>query len=110
MFQHLLFIRFLDLSSRKEWRNIEHFAVLAVEQWTFKKLSYLEVLDVSYNRRLGLCGFRNVSYELPFTSIKIFKAQYIACERGGSSLLLTSDIRPLNKTQLLELYIDGAII
>ncbi|CAC5359730.1 unnamed protein product [Mytilus coruscus] len=107
MFQHFPFIRFLDFSSRTEWRNIEHFAVLIIEQGTIKNLPHLEVLDISYNRRLGLCGFRNVSYDLPFTSIKIFKAQYIACERSGSSWLLTSDVSPLNKTQLLELYIDG---
>ncbi|VDI10316.1 Hypothetical predicted protein [Mytilus galloprovincialis] len=77
MFQHFPFIRFLDLSSRTVRRYIEDFSVLAIEQETIKNLSHLEVLDISYNPRLGLCGFRNVTYDLSFTAIQIFKAQYL---------------------------------
>ncbi|CAG2223229.1 unnamed protein product [Mytilus edulis] len=80
-----------------------------IQKDMFQHLPNIRFLDLSSRtvRRLGLCGFRNVTYDLPFTAIQIFKAQYLECERGGSSWLLTSDIKPLNETNLLELYIDG---
>ncbi|CAC5359741.1 unnamed protein product [Mytilus coruscus] len=77
-----------------------------IESGTFRRLAHLEILDISYNRKLGLCGFTNVTHDLPFTSIKVFKAQYLACERGGSTLLFNNDIKPLLNTKLEELYID----
>ncbi|XP_076071675.1 toll-like receptor 4 [Mytilus galloprovincialis] len=105
-FLHLPNLISLDMSAQWDtqglFTGLEH-----IESGTFRRLAHLEILDISYNRKLGLCGFTNVTHDLPFTSIKVFKAQYLACERGGSTLLFNNDIKPLLNTNIEELYIDG---
>ncbi|VDI69737.1 Hypothetical predicted protein [Mytilus galloprovincialis] len=106
-FRHLPNLKFIDMSSQWD-RNVSMYSGLeCIERGTFRRLPYLEVLDISYHRRIGLCGFTNVSHDLPFTSIKVFKAQYLGCERGGSTWLFNNDIKPLFSTKLQELYVDG---
>ncbi|CAC5359734.1 unnamed protein product [Mytilus coruscus] len=106
-FVHFPNLKFLDLSSHWD-RHVSLFAGLDhIESGTFRRLARLEVLNISYKRKLGLCGFKNVTHDLPFTPIKVFKAQYLACERSGSTWLFNNDIKPLLNTKLEELYIDG---
>ncbi|XP_071124657.1 toll-like receptor 4 [Mytilus edulis] len=106
-FRHLPNLKFIDMSSQWD-RNVSMYSGLeSIERGTFRRLPYLEVLDISYHRRIGLCGFTNVTHDLPFTSIKVFKAQYLGCERGGSTWLFNNDIKPLFSTKLQELYVDG---
>ncbi|CAG2244478.1 LRFN5 [Mytilus edulis] len=106
-FLYLPNLIFLDLSAQWD-KQFSYFTGLEhIESGTFRRLVHLEILDISYNRKLGLCGFTNVTHDLPFTSIKVFKAKYLACERGGSTLLFNNDIKPLLNTKLEELYIDG---
>ncbi|XP_063415821.1 toll-like receptor 4 [Mytilus trossulus] len=106
-FRHLPNLKFIDMSSQWD-RNVSMFSGLkSIERGTFRRLPYLEVLDISYHRRIGLCGFTNVTHDLPFTSIKVLKAQYLGCERGGSTWLFNNDIKPLLNTKLQELYVDG---
>ncbi|CAC5359737.1 unnamed protein product [Mytilus coruscus] len=106
-FLHLPNLKFIDMSSQWD-RNVSMYSGLErIERGTFRRLRHLEFLDISYHRQIGLCGFTNVTHDLPFTSIKVFKAQYLACERGGSTWLFNNDIKPLLNTKLQELYIDG---
>ncbi|CAC5404916.1 unnamed protein product [Mytilus coruscus] len=54
-----------------------------------------------------MCGFKNVTNDLPYTSIRILKANYIECERSVSTVLFVDDIKSLNSTKLEVLFLDG---
>ncbi|CAC5404918.1 unnamed protein product [Mytilus coruscus] len=97
----------LDLSATSEWRNISDFALTNFEKGALQKLTKLQYLDISYHRKLRMCGFRNVTSDLPKTSIRILKANYLECERSVSTVLFVEDIKSLNATNLEELYLDG---
>ncbi|CAC5404912.1 unnamed protein product [Mytilus coruscus] len=97
----------IDISATTEWRRIDHFALTSFEKGALQKLTKLQYLDISYHRRLHMCGFRNVTNDLPYTSIRILKANYLECERSVSTVLFVDDIRPLNSTKLEELFLDG---
>ncbi|XP_052074644.1 toll-like receptor 4 [Mytilus californianus] len=97
----------LDLSATLEWRNKGDFALTNFEKGALQKLTKLQYLDISYHRKLRMCGFRNVTNDLPKTSIRILKANYLECERSVSTVLFVDDIKSLNTTKLEELYLDG---
>ncbi|VDI77840.1 toll-like receptor 13 [Mytilus galloprovincialis] len=97
----------LDISATLEWRNITDFALTNFEKGSLQKLQKLQYLDISYHRKLRMCGFRNVTNDLPKTSIRILKANYLECERSVSTVLFVEDIKPLSYTKLEELYLDG---
>ncbi|XP_071179429.1 toll-like receptor 4 isoform X2 [Mytilus edulis] len=100
-------LEYLDISAATEWRTFYNFSLFTFETGALQKLTKLQYLDISYHRRLHMCGFRNVTYDLPYTSIRILKANYLECERSVSTVLFVDDIKPLNSTELEELYLDG---
>ncbi|CAC5404910.1 unnamed protein product [Mytilus coruscus] len=97
----------LDISATTEWRKISDFALISVEKGVFQKLTKLQYLDISYHRKLHMCGFQNVTNDLQYTSIRILKANYLECERSVSTVLFVDDIKSLNTTKIEELYLDG---
>lgn len=97
----------LDISATTEWRRIDHFALTVFEKGALQKLTKLQYFDISYHRRLHMCGFQNVTNDLPYTSIRILKASYLECERSVSTVLFVDDIKPLNSTKLEVLFLDG---
>ncbi|CAG2204859.1 unnamed protein product [Mytilus edulis] len=100
-------LEYLDISATTEWRTFYNFSLFTFETGALQKLTKLQYLDISYHRRLHMCGFQNVTYDLPYTSIRILKANYLECERSVSTVLFVDDIKPLNSTELEELYLDG---
>ncbi|KAK3103671.1 hypothetical protein FSP39_020896 [Pinctada imbricata] len=114
-FQHFPYLKILDLSSNVYYNAVKHYyddvgyacSLEQIDSGAISILQNLEILDVSYNRLLGLCGFRNISYDLPQTNIKIFKANFLHCESGMSFMLFCDDIKPLKNTSLRELHMDG---
>ena len=112
-FQNFPYIETLDLSSQYAYNNHLHFynisycSLEAIQRGAIAKLKYLKYLDISYNRMLGVCGFRNVTYDLPNTSISVFKASCLQCEAGMSLTLYCDDVSPFANTSIEKLYFDG---
>ncbi|CAC5380469.1 Toll-like receptor 4 [Mytilus coruscus] len=88
------------------WKT-SYCSLVYIYSGAISKLSNLIHLDVSYNRELGLCGFSNITHDLPFTQIRTLRANYLHCDAGPSVTLLCEDIQPLINTSLEELYFDG---
>ncbi|XP_052090821.1 toll-like receptor 4 [Mytilus californianus] len=88
------------------WKT-SYCSIFYIYSGAISKLSNLIHLDVSYNRELGLCGFSNITHDLPFTQIRILRANFLHCDAGPSVTLLCEDIQPLINTSLEELYFDG---
>ncbi|KAK3099372.1 hypothetical protein FSP39_003486 [Pinctada imbricata] len=113
-FKPFPYLRSLDLSSNVYFNAVKHYyekeyscTLERVDSGAISILHNLEILDVSYNRLLGLCGFRNISYDLPYTNIKVFKANFLHCESGISLTLYCDDLKPFINTSLRELQMDG---
>ena len=112
-FKNFPYIETLDLSSQYaynivlQWYDMTYCSLYFIHRCAIAKLKYLKYLDISYNRYLGLCGFRNTTYDLPDTSIKIFNASYLQCETGMSLTVYCDDVSPLVNTSMEELYFDG---
>ncbi|CAC5379727.1 unnamed protein product [Mytilus coruscus] len=112
-FDNLSNLKTLDISSEIE-RNFTSMnwttslcSLFYIYRGAISKLSHLIYLDISYNRELGLCGFSNITQDLPFTQIRILRANYLHCNAGPSVTLLCEDIKPFINTSLEELYFDG---
>ena len=91
-------IRYLDLSYnyiKEIWKG------------TFSAMGHLEYLDISYNTRLGLSGVANVTFDLPSTSIKIFKFKKIVQTFAMNQMLMKEQLEPLKNTSLREVYADS---
>ena len=112
-FLNFPYIETLDLSSK--YVNDNHLpfydrsfcSLEAIHGGAIAKLTALKYLDISYNRYLGLCGFRNATYDLPNTKITVFNASYLQCESSMSLTLYCDDVSPLINTTIEELYFDG---
>ncbi|XP_052090822.1 toll-like receptor 4 [Mytilus californianus] len=112
-FDNLSNLKTLDISSEID-RNFTAMnwttslcSLFYIYRGAISKLSHLRFLDISYNRELGLCGFSNITQDLPFTQIRILRANYLHCNAGPSVTLLCEDIKPFTNTSLEELYFDG---
>ncbi|VDI43161.1 Hypothetical predicted protein [Mytilus galloprovincialis] len=113
-FLYLSFLEYLDISTLEVWTSMYndtgstcYCSLTSIHRGAIGKLTNLKYLDISNNRYLGLCGFRNITYGLNLTSIKIFKARNLYCQDSRSVTLYCDDIRNLRNTSLEELYIDG---
>lgn len=109
-FSHLPYLKTLDISSDSNFKNSSvncPYMLDGIEKGTLNNLHELQFLDISNNRNLGICGFRNVTHDLRFTNITVLKANYLECERASSTTLFVNDIAPLYETNLEELYING---
>ncbi|XP_063422298.1 toll-like receptor 4 [Mytilus trossulus] len=112
-FDNLSNLRTLDISSEvtrnfttMDWTT-SLCSLFYIHRGAISKLSHLKFLDISYNRELGLCGFSNITHDLPSTQIRILRANYLHCNAGPSVTLFCDDIKPLTNTTLEELYFDG---
>ncbi|KAJ8302216.1 hypothetical protein KUTeg_021203 [Tegillarca granosa] len=74
---------------------------------TFQHLAYLQYLDISFNVDLSFRVLSNVSYDLQFTKISVFKGNKIYITFGVGSVLFKEDIRYLANTTLREIYLDS---
>ncbi|VDI44538.1 Hypothetical predicted protein [Mytilus galloprovincialis] len=113
-FLYLPFLEYLDISTLEVWTSMYnntgspcYCSFTSIYRGAIGKLTNLKYLDISNNRYLGLCGFRNITYDLNLTNIKIFKARNLYCQDSRSVTLYCDDIRNLRNTSLEELYIDG---
>ncbi|KAJ8302148.1 hypothetical protein KUTeg_021135 [Tegillarca granosa] len=96
-FQNLPYLTNLDISSCK---------LLRIEKGTFQHLAYLQFLDISFNADLSFRVLSNVSYDLQFTNISVFKGNSIHYTFGKSTELYTEDIKHIRNTSLKQLYLD----
>ncbi|CAC5382203.1 unnamed protein product [Mytilus coruscus] len=113
-FLYLPFLEYLDVSTTEVWTNIYdslsspcYCSLTSIHRGAIGKLADLKYLDISNNRYLGLCGFRNITNDLNLTSIEIFRARNLYCQDSRSVTLYCDDIRYLRNISLQELYIDG---
>lgn len=99
----------LDLSAEYIW-TLKYFikcSLTNIFRGALRPLTRLQYLDISNNRLLGMCGFKNVTYDLNFTNIRVLKANNLHCEDGISITLFCNDVKALNETSLEELHIEG---
>ena len=114
-FQNFRHIEKLDLSSQNSYNlglkfyDRSNCSLEAIHRSAIAKLKGLKYLYISYNQFLGLCGFRNVTYDLPYTSIKIFNASYLHCESGISLSLYCDDVSPFLHTSIKELNLTATM-
>ncbi|XP_053387865.1 toll-like receptor 4 [Mercenaria mercenaria] len=97
-FGALLNLTFLNITSCK----ISMFEFGAV-----KELKKLEVLDISYNKQLGLKALENISYGLQFTNIKSFNFSHADNKFGPARTVEKRDLCYLWNTSLQELVMEG---
>ncbi|KAH3840016.1 hypothetical protein DPMN_113457 [Dreissena polymorpha] len=68
--------------------NISACSVRSISAGAFEHLKHLQILDLSYNRKLGFRSMENISYGLQFTDIRSVYMSYIHTTFGlGTSLL-----------------------
>ena len=91
-FDTLTSLRDLNLSSCQQLKNIHTHA--------FSKLTHLERLDFSYNRRLGFSPMGNITHSLQFTIIQYLDYSAVYRTFGTSTVLLKKDVCYLLNTTL----------
>jgi len=71
-----------------------------VHKHAFSKLTHLERLDVSYNRRLGFSPMENITHSLQFTNIQDLDYSAVYPTFGTATVLLKKDVCYLRNTTL----------
>lgn len=97
-FQYLRFLIKLDIS----FCRVKHIHV-----GSFSFLNKLQELIISENRRLSFKVLKNVTYDLQFTSIKIFRFEKIHCKFGMGTQIRIHDIKYLRNTTIQEVHVGG---
>ncbi|XP_062576484.1 toll-like receptor 4 [Saccostrea cucullata] len=72
-----------------------------------KKQQNITVLDISYNEKFTFASFANITSDLQFSKIKVFKANKIHCTYGIGTLLQIRDVMHFKNTSLEELYLEN---
>ena len=78
-----------------------------INNGTFRSMTNLSKLDVSFNPCLKFRGIENITYDLPFTSIKIFKMNKVHQPFELNTELQKSHILNLNHTHLVEIQMES---
>lgn len=97
LFKHFKYLRVLDMSVCK---------IIRIENGTFRHLTYLEELDISYNKDLTFAVLQNVTFDLQFTKVKIFRAIQLHRTFGIGTQIFKKDMFYMRNTTIEELYLD----
>ncbi|KAH3773598.1 toll-like receptor 4 [Dreissena polymorpha] len=87
--------------------NISSCSLRSISAGAFEQLYHLEVLDLSFNRKLGFRSFENLSYGLQFTNIRSVNISYLHTTFGIGTRLFKQDICYLWNTSVEEIAISG---
>ena len=80
--------------------DISHCILQQVDRGFIRQFPSLEYLDISYNRELSLEVLPNITEDLQYTNIKVFKFNAIQCEFGDLLTLRLSHISGIKNTSL----------
>ncbi|XP_063443007.1 toll-like receptor 4 [Mytilus trossulus] len=97
-FKGITTLRYLDVSNN---------TLDSIWKGTFAHMQNLQFLDISYNIRLGFRGLRNVTTDLPKTSIEIFVFKKLVPTFALNQMLMREHLVLLRKTKLKEMYFDS---
>ena len=97
---------FDTLTSLKEL-NLSSCQLQNVHAHAFSKLTHLESLDLSYNRRLGFSSMKNVTHSLQYTNIKHLNYSSVYSTFGPGTILLKRDVCYLRNTTLKTISMNG---
>ncbi|XP_061174722.1 toll-like receptor 4 [Saccostrea echinata] len=96
--ENLPHLEVLDLSSCK---------IKGIAAGALRKQRNITVLDISYNEKLTFASFANITSDLQFSKIKVFKANKIHCTFGLGTVIQIRDIMHFRNTPLEELYLEN---
>jgi Leucine-rich repeat (LRR) protein len=97
-FKYVPALEYVDISSCQ----INH-----IYPGTFTFMSNLSYLDVSFNTCLKYQGVENITYDLPYTSIKILKFNKVHKTFAMNTKIPQSMTKNLANTKLTELHLDS---
>ncbi|XP_041351605.1 LOW QUALITY PROTEIN: toll-like receptor 4 [Gigantopelta aegis] len=86
--------------------NLSNCMLENIDVGAFLPLKNIEELDISDNRRLQFRGFRNATYGLINSSIRILKANRIVKKWSLCNILYNEDTNYLRRTKLEKLFFD----
>ena len=87
--------------------QISHCYLQSVDEGFIHQARYLEYLDISNNRELTLEVLPNITYDLQFTSIKVFKFNALQCKFGDGVTLRRKHLYHLRNTSLVSMFLSG---
>ncbi|CAG2227585.1 toll-like receptor 4 [Mytilus edulis] len=87
--------------------NVSKCSINYIYKGTFRELSYLTNLDVSVNRCLKFTGIENITYDLPYTSIKTLNINRVHQNFELNTQITITNVQNLRNTTLETLHIDG---
>ncbi|KAH3699539.1 toll-like receptor 4 [Dreissena polymorpha] len=87
--------------------NISACSVRSISAGAFEHLKHLQILDLSYNRKLGFRSMENISYGLQFTHIRSVYMSYIHTTFGLGTSLLKQDLCYIWNTSIEGMFIAG---
>ncbi|XP_060075268.1 toll-like receptor 4 [Ylistrum balloti] len=97
-FQNMSNIKYLDISSC----NIHE-----IDIGTFRGLTNLYSLNISFNECLTFRVLPNVTHDLQYTRIRILDISGLHCTFGPSTVIYREDVIHLKNTNLTHVYIDN---
>ncbi|XP_061174733.1 toll-like receptor 4 [Saccostrea echinata] len=96
--ENLPHLEVLDLSSCK---------IKGIAAGALRKQRNITVLDISYNEKLTFSSFANITSDLQFSKIKVFRANKIHCTFGPGTVIQIRDVMHFQNTPLEELYLEN---
>ena len=87
--------------------NLANCNITYIEAGAFGMLHYLERLNLSSNRGLGLVTLQNVTYGLQYTNIKVLDYSKVIKTLSPSYELLRCDLVYMRNTTLEEFYVNA---
>ncbi|CAC5399742.1 unnamed protein product [Mytilus coruscus] len=87
--------------------NVSKCSINYIYKGTFRKLSNLTNLDLSLNRCLKFSGIENITYDLPYTSIKTLNINRVHQNFELNTEITITNFQNLKNTTLETLHIDG---
>ena len=95
------------LPSRLRKLDLRHCRLKHIQKGSFRQFQKLEYLDISFNRELTLEVLPNISFDLQFTNIQVFKFNSIQCKFGDGIMLRRRHIYHLTNTSLKEIHLSS---
>ncbi|XP_062609908.1 toll-like receptor 4 [Saccostrea cucullata] len=99
--------KFLENLPHLEMLDLSCCQIKGFSAGALKKQRNITVLDISYNERLTFASFANITSDLQFSKIKVFKANKIHCTYGLGTVIQIRDVMHFRNTSLEELYLEN---
>ena len=74
----------------------------SIDKGVFRCLRLLHTLDISFNENLKFAPLQNVSYDLQFTKVQIFRARRLHCFNGIGTYLSKRDFAYFQNTSIKQ--------